>query len=305
MFGFFNKKKVNDPVFLKRIKEDGIIHAAESLSSILMRDSLTTSSLAHEFVMQELDGARQGDKSSVKFAENSGVPESRYKGSLNHDTPELDKAQEFMQMITSKLYPRMDIIVPLRIEIVKNIMEAYGIGQSRFSKKTPFEQFKEAAERGDVTAQVTVGLAYREGIGGVSQDYYKAFEWFKKAAERGEAEAQSHLGNLYENGQGVEKNENKAVEWYLKAANQGRADAQSNVGAAYYFGTGVSKNIPEAVKWFLKAANQGLADAQCNLGILYKNGDGVAQDSRESLKWFKKAAEQGDEIAQRNLELLR
>jgi len=150
MFGIFNKKKVNDPVFLKRITEDGISHAAERFSSILMRDSLPTGSLAHEFVMQELDGARQGDKSSVKFAENSGVPESRYKGSLNHDTPELDKAQEFMQMITSKLYPRMDIIVPLRIEIVKNIMEAYGIGQS--------------LERSDVNAQITDSYAPKQEV---------------------------------------------------------------------------------------------------------------------------------------------
>ncbi|WP_198331035.1 tetratricopeptide repeat protein [Psychrobacter cibarius] len=300
MFGIFNKKKVNDPVFLKRITEDGISYAAERFSSILMRDSLPTGSLAHEFVMQELDGARQGDKLSVKFVENSGVPESRYKGSLKHDTPELDKAQEFMQMITSKLYPRMDIIVPLRIEIVKNIMEAYGIGQSGFSKKTPFEQFKEAAERGDVTAQVTVGLAYREGIG-ASQDYYKAFEWFKKAAEQGEAEAQSHLGHLYENGYGVEKNENKAVEWYLKSANQGYANAQYNIGVMYYFGAGVPKNITEAVKWFLKAANKGNSDAQYNLGTLYKQGNGVAQNSKESLKWFKKAAEQGDVDAQAEL----
>lgn len=150
MFGIFNKKKVNDPVFLKRITEDGISHAAERFSSILMRDSLPTGSLAHEFVMQELDGARQGDKSSVKFAKNSGVPESRYKGSLNHDTPELDKAQEFMQMITSKLYPRMDIIVPLRIEIVKNIMEAYGIGQS--------------LERSDVNAQITDSYAPKQEV---------------------------------------------------------------------------------------------------------------------------------------------
>ena len=300
MFGIFNKKKVNDPVFLKRVTEDGVIYAAERFSSILMRDSLTTSSLAHEFVMQELDGAHQGDNLSVKFVENSGVPESKYKGSLKHDTPELDGAQDFMHMITSKLYPRMDIIVPLRIEIVKNIMEAYGIGQSGFSKKTPFEQFKEAAERGDVTAQVTVGLAYREGIG-ASQDYYKAFEWFKKAAEQGEAEAQSHLGHLYENGYGVEKNENKAVEWYLKSANQGYANAQYNIGVMYYFGAGVPKNITEAVKWFLKSANQGYANAQYNLGTLYKQGNGVAQNSKESFKWFKKAAEQGDVDAQAEL----
>ena len=129
MFGIFNKKKVNDPVFLKRITEDGISHAAERFSSILMRDSLPTGSLAHEFVMQELDGARQGNDFSIKFVENSGVAEYEYRDSLNHDTPELDKAQAYMQMIASKLYPRMDIVVPLRIGMVECVKRRYDIGK--------------------------------------------------------------------------------------------------------------------------------------------------------------------------------
>lgn len=267
MFGFFNKKKVNDPTLLKRITEDGISHAAKRFSSILIEGSLTTSSLAHEFVMQELDGARQGNDLSVEFVENSGVPESEYKGSLSHNTPELDAAQNFMQIITSKLQPRVDIIVPLRLEIVKNVMERYGIGQSYFSTKTPFEQFKEAAERGDATAQVTVGLAYREGIG-ASQDYYKAFEWLKKAAEQGEAEAQNHLGNLYENGQGVEKNETKAMEWYLKSANQGYVDAQFNVGVMYHTGVAGITDLEKAAEWYIEAAHQGHEDARYNLDLI-------------------------------------
>lgn len=128
MFGFLNNKKVNDPALLKQIKKDGVAHAGQRFSSILMRDFLTTNSLAYSFVMQELDGARQGNDLSIKFVKDSGVAEYEYKGSLNQDTPELDMAQEWMQMLTSKLYPRMDIIVSLRLEIVKNIMEKYGIG---------------------------------------------------------------------------------------------------------------------------------------------------------------------------------
>ena len=129
MFGFFNKKKVEDPALLKQITKDGVDYAGQRFSSILMRDFLTTNSLAYDFVMQELDGARQGNDLSIKFVENSGVEESEYEGSLNQDTPELDMAQEWMQMLTSKLYPRMDVIVPLRLEIVRNVMERYSIGK--------------------------------------------------------------------------------------------------------------------------------------------------------------------------------
>ncbi|MGR3898284.1 hypothetical protein FW759_02330 [Psychrobacter sp. 1176_08] len=129
MFGFLKNKKVNDPALLKQITEDGVDYAAERFSSILMESFLTKRSLAYGFVMQELDGARQGNDLSIKFVENSGVSEYEYKGSLNQDTPELDIAQEWMQMLTSKLYPRMDIIVPLRLGLVECVMRRYGIGK--------------------------------------------------------------------------------------------------------------------------------------------------------------------------------
>lgn len=129
MFSFLNKKEVDDPALLDQIIKDGVGYAAERFSSILMHDFLTTSSLAYGFVMQELDGARQGNDLSIKFVKNSGVAESEYKGSLNQDTPELDMAQEWMQMLTSKLYPRMDVIVPLRLGLVECIMKRYNIGR--------------------------------------------------------------------------------------------------------------------------------------------------------------------------------
>ena len=136
MFDFLNKKEVEDPALLKQIIKDGVDYAAERFSSILMQDYLTTSSLAYGFVMQELDGARQGNDLSIEFVKNSGVAESEYKGSLNNDTPELDIAQEWMQMLTSKLYPRMDVIVPLRLGIVKGVMKKYNIGSNQLTQNT-------------------------------------------------------------------------------------------------------------------------------------------------------------------------
>lgn len=134
MFDFFNKKEVDDPALLEQIIKDGVDYAAERFSSILMQDFLTTSSLAYGFVMQELDGARQGNDLSIAFVKNSGVAESEYKDSLNHDTPELDISQEWMQLLTSKLYPRMDVIVPLRLGIVKCVMEKYNIGENQLTQ---------------------------------------------------------------------------------------------------------------------------------------------------------------------------
>src|SRR5437660_956777 len=86
----------------------------------------------------------------------------------------------------------------------------------------------------------------------------------QKAAEQGYANAQYNLGWCYDNGTGVEKDEQKAVEWYQKAAEQGYANAQYNLGVHYANGTGVEKDKPKAVEWYQKAAEQGDAYAQYN-----------------------------------------
>jgi TPR repeat protein len=41
-----------------------------------------------------------------------------------------------------------------------------------------------------------------------------------------------------------------AVQWFTKAAQQGLARAQNNLGVMYEDGNGVTKDDVEAVKWF-------------------------------------------------------
>ena len=52
------------------------------------------------------------------------------------------------------------------------------------------------------------------------KDYKNAFKWFECSANAGDADAQYNLGILYENGEGVEKNEKEAFKLYLKATSQ-------------------------------------------------------------------------------------
>jgi TPR repeat protein len=83
-----------------------------------------------------------------------------------------------------------------------------------------------------------------------------------------------------------------------KAAEQGDAEAQFNLGLIYNNSEGVPRDDVEALKWFLEAAEQGHAEAQFNLGRMYYNGAGVQQDFEEATNWYRKAAEQGDIEAQ-------
>ena len=99
--------------------------------------------------------------------------------------------------------------------------------------------------------------------------------------------------SCYQNGTGVEDDEQTAVERYQKAAEQGDADAQHSLGWCYSSGTGVEKDEQKAVEWYQKAAKQGYAQAQYNLGVCYQHGSGVKKDEQKAFEWYQKAAEEG------------
>ena len=124
------------------------------------------------------------------------------------------------------------------------------------------------------------------------------FDDLRKAAEQGDASAQLDLGLAYRKGEGVAKDLVESVMWLRKAAEQGNAQAQFNLGCAYYFGNGVAKDHAEKAKWFGKAAQQGVAEAQWLLGESYYYGNGVAKDQVEGYAWVNLGA-MTDEFAKK------
>ena len=125
------------------------------------------------------------------------------------------------------------------------------------------------------------------------------FDQLRQAAEQGDAEAQNNLGGMYDNGDGVPKDDREAMKWFRRAAEQGFPPAQYNLGVMYNFGRGVPENDAEAVIWFRKAAEQGDAGAQSSLGSMYAVGEGVPEDYVKAYVWANLAAAQGDEDAVR------
>ena len=107
------------------------------------------------------------------------------------------------------------------------------------------------------SAEQEKGLAaYQKG------DYATALREWKLLAEQGNASAQNNLGVMYENGEGVARDDKTAAEWYTRAAEQGNADAQNNLGVMYDNGKGVPQDDKVAAQWYTRAAEQGLARAQ-------------------------------------------
>ncbi|KAG0236810.1 hypothetical protein BGW42_002678 [Actinomortierella wolfii] len=163
--------------------------------------------------------------------------------------------------------------------------------------------YRSAAVHGVVKAQAKLGGMYEEGRG-VQQDDVEAFIWYRMAAGQGQNDAQIKVGAWYSLGRGVDQSDVEAAKWYTKAAEQGDTDAQTILGWMYQEGRGVEQSDVEAVKWYTKSAKQGVADAQNNLGIMYRDGRGVGQSKDEAIKWFRKAANQGFHRAQYNIWLI-
>ena len=154
----------------------------------------------------------------------------------------------------------------------------------------------------DARAQYLVGFAFSRGLAQTPTNEAAAFDWFRKAAEQGSVEGQVKLGDMYDQGQGVNKDEAQAVAWYRKAAEQGHFDAQFILGGMIMNGQGVNKDEAQAAAWVRKAAEQGYDQAQYVLGLLYLHGQGVNKDKAQAAAWWRKAAEQGHAEARKELD---
>lgn len=103
--------------------------------------------------------------------------------------------------------------------------------QQRMRRLTPDEipQLERKAKAGNVLAQTTLGVAYREGIeragdgrGGpvlrFKANNGKAWHWLKKAAAAGFPVAQAEIGEMYYAGHGTERDLKEGRYWLEQAA---------------------------------------------------------------------------------------
>src|SRR5947208_827889 len=113
-------------------------------------------------------------------------------------------------------------------------------------------------------------------------------------AQSGDKEAQFQVARAYEDGSGVEQNDDQAVQWYRKAAEQNYSKAQNSLGLMYRGGRGVPKDKSEAVLWYLKAAKQCDPNGAYNTAIAYYNGDGLSADLGWTFVWLLVAKQCGN-----------
>lgn len=150
------------------------------------------------------------------------------------------------------------------------------------------QELRPLAQRGDVYAQLYVGLMYYHGRG-VGRDYPQALQWLRRPARHGLTTAQSAMARMYEHGRGVPRDMSVAAEWYHRAAREGSPVAQHKLGVLYRDGRGVKKDRDAALEWFRKAAEQGSVAAQLTLArMLSEDGASV-----EAEQWFARLEARG------------
>lgn len=166
--------------------------------------------------------------------------------------------------------------------------------------QSAYSQYIEAAKRGDAMAQNEIGLCYDNGLG-VQQDQQQAFQWYSKSAAQNFALAQYNLGCCFYYGRGVNLDYAQAIAWFRKAADQNLSNAQYNLGCCFMNGQGITQNHTMALYWFKKAAEQNLPIAMYNVGLYYYQGYGVEKDFEKALSYYQKAADLGHAPAFNNL----
>lgn len=85
-------------------------------------------------------------------------------------------------------------------------------------------------EAKDAAAIFRLGVCYRDGKGGLPQDYKKALELLPRAGELGYVKACNNIGYAYQYGQGVEIDMKKANHYYELAAIGRNLYARHNLG---------------------------------------------------------------------------
>ena len=140
--------------------------------------------------------------------------------------------------------------------------------------------------------------------------YEEAREIWLMLAEKNNTSALINLANMYEQGQGVERDLKQSIVWLRKAAELKDSRGEYQLAMAYEKGMGVDRDLRQAAFWLEKAAKQGDATAQFEFGVMLATnyGEGLMTNSKDqrtaAVDWLTKAEANGVEDAKEFLTLL-
>jgi hypothetical protein len=93
---------------------------------------ISSERVALQFVLEELDAARQGNEVALQFVKNSGFSPSEYEGAMQNSFEEVDGPdgpQQFLLSSVMQYSSDMDFMVNLRLKVVENIIHDWGLNK--------------------------------------------------------------------------------------------------------------------------------------------------------------------------------
>lgn len=178
-----------------------------------------------------------------------------------------------------------------RQELVSSAVNVLkGIDTSN-SKEWAVSLLLEAATNDSVVEAMNgLGLIYLVG-NGVEKDTIAAVQWLEKAGKVGYPLAYHNLGMLYKDGKyGVSQDFKKAYEYFSYGASLGSVICKYEQGFMLYKGLGCQQSYENALSLFEEGAAADYSPSLYMLGLCYRNGYGVKQDTVRASAYLKFAA---------------
>ena len=144
------------------------------------------------------------------------------------------------------------------------------------------KRYKKRVELDDPLAIFNLGIYYRDGTNGFSQDHAKALELYHRAGDLGYAQANSSIGYAYDYGQGVKVDKKKAKHYCELAAMKGDEVARHNLGNFEW----KAGNMKRALNHFMIAVRSGEGDSMKQIKKMYTDGHATKKDYTKALQLY-------------------
>jgi hypothetical protein len=109
------------------VKKNGEYDIVKNISQGV-NSRIGSKDIALQFVLEELDAARQGNEEAIQFVNNSGFSPSEYEGAMQNSFEEVDGPkgpQQFLLSSVMQYSSDMDFLVNLRLQIVENVINKW------------------------------------------------------------------------------------------------------------------------------------------------------------------------------------
>ncbi|CAG8506392.1 896_t:CDS:2 [Funneliformis mosseae] len=136
--------------------------------------------------------------------------------------------------------------------------------------------------------EVLIGKFYQEGFG-IDKNQQKWFKWFLKACERDDEHGKYEVGSCYYHSRGIEKSILKAEQYFKGIVDCGPNIALYKLANCYEFTISQVKEalINKAFQLYKTSAEKGFIPSQFKVAYHYSHGFYTQINEVEALKWYK------------------